>query len=64
GIPFTATIMEPLIKKAGCRWISQGIIEFTAGLRTGTLNFGNGNCDRLGTLTLANGDSFTVRLRR
>jgi hypothetical protein len=64
GVPFTATIMEPLIKRANCRWISEGIIEFTAGLRTGTLDFGNGTCDRLGTLTLSNGDSFTVRLRR
>ncbi|HLP94248.1 MAG TPA: hypothetical protein VK168_09440 [Saprospiraceae bacterium] len=64
GVDFTATITEPLIKSASCRWISSGIIEFSAGVRTRTLDFGDGTCDRFGTLTLANGDSYTIRLRR
>lgn len=64
GKDFTATITEPLIKHADCRWISAGIIEITVGARTRALDFGDGTCDRLGTLTLANGESYTVRLRR
>jgi hypothetical protein len=64
GTDFTATITEPLIKHADCRWISAGTLELTVGSRTRALDFGDGNCDRLGTLTLANGDSYTVRLRR
>jgi len=64
GRSFTANITSPLIKSADCRWISSGIIEFTVGLRTRSLDFGDGTCDRFGTLTLANGDSFTIRLRR
>jgi len=64
GKDFTATITEPLIKHADCRWISQGVIEFTVGARTRSLDFGDGTCDRFGTLTLANGDSYSIRLRR
>ena len=64
GKDFTATITTPLIKHADCRWISEGILEFTVGNRTRSLDFGDGNCDRFGTLTLANGDSYSIRLRR
>jgi hypothetical protein len=64
GKSFTANTIEPLIKRADCRWISSGVIEFTVGLRTRTLDFGDGTCDRFGTLTLANGDSYSIRLRR
>ncbi|MBC7775026.1 MAG: hypothetical protein H7246_06260, partial [Phycisphaerae bacterium] len=51
-------------KRAGCRWISSGVIEFTVGARTRSLDFGDGTCDRFGILTLANGDSYSIRLRR
>lgn len=64
GVALTATITEPLIKRASCRWITSGVIEFSSNGRTRMLDFGDGTCDRLGTLTLANGDTYTVRLRR
>jgi hypothetical protein len=63
GEGFSSTIKEPLIKKAYCRWISEGVVEFTRGDRTATLDFGNGTCDRFGKLTPANGNTFTIRLR-
>ncbi|TNE52653.1 MAG: hypothetical protein EP344_15475 [Bacteroidetes bacterium] len=63
GVAYTATITEPLIKKATCRWISEGIVEFTRDGNTSTLNFGNGTCDRFGTLTLPNGDTVVIKLR-
>lgn len=63
GKAFTATIVEPLIKRAGCRWISEGTIEFVRDGKTATLDFGNGTCDRFGRLTLPNGDTVVVRLR-
>ncbi|MFN0035406.1 MAG: hypothetical protein ACKVUS_10070 [Saprospiraceae bacterium] len=64
GRDFTATITEPLVKRAACRWISAGVIEFKVGDRTRSLDFGDGTCDRFGTITLANGESFSIRLRR
>ncbi len=64
GVAVTSTIIEPLIKKATCRWISDGVLQFTRDDKTSTLDFGNGTCDRFGTLTTANGNTFTIRLRR
>lgn len=64
GEVFSASITEPLIKKASCRWISAGILEVTVGERTHSLNFGDGSCDRFGQITLANGNTFSIRLRR
>lgn len=64
GVNFSSTIVKPLIKKATCRWISEGKIEFARNGGTSTLDFGNGTCDRFATLTTANGDTFTIRLRR
>ncbi|MCB0527629.1 MAG: hypothetical protein H6565_09075 [Lewinellaceae bacterium] len=64
GVSYSATITEPLIKKATCRWISEGVVEFTRDGNTSTLNFGNGTCDRFATLTTASGDTFTILLRR
>lgn len=64
GVAFSATILEALIKKIGCRWITDGVIQFTRDGNSSTLDFGNGECDRLGTVTNSNGDTFTVRLRR
>ena len=64
GVAVTSTILEPLIKKASCRWISDGLIQFTRDDKTSTLDFGDGSCDRFGTLTTANGNTFTIRLRR
>ena len=64
GVDFSANITEPLIKRASCRWISEGVLEMTLGVRTRSLDFGNGACDRFGTITLNNGESFVIRLRR
>ena len=64
GIAFSSTIQEPLIKKAVCRWISEGTVQITRDGNTSTLDFGDGTCDRFGTLTTASGDTFTIRLRR
>lgn len=64
GVAFFSNITEPLIKKATCRWISEGKIEFLRDGQTSTLDFGDGTCDRFGTLTTANGETFSIRLRR
>ena len=64
GKNITATILEPLIKKALCRWITEGVTQFTRDSKTATLNFGNGTCDRFGQLTLPNGETVTIRLRK
>lgn len=64
GVAYTVTITSPLIKKAACRWISQGILQITRNGNASTLDFGDGDCDRFGSLTLPNGDVISIRLRR
>lgn len=64
GESFSATISEPLIKKAFCRWISSGVVVFTRADKTASLDFGDGTCDRFGQLTRNNGNVVTVKLRK
>jgi hypothetical protein len=64
GNVFTATITEPLIKNASCRWISSGVLDVSVGNRNHSLDFGDGTCDRFGKITLNNGTTYVVRLRR
>jgi hypothetical protein len=64
GNAFGATIVEPLIKKATCPWVSKGQIDFARGERESSLDFGNGTCDRFGMFTNNAGETFVIRLRR
>jgi hypothetical protein len=41
GEPFSVTTTEPMIKKATCRWIVEGVLTLTRDGRTATLNFGD-----------------------
>ncbi len=63
GKTFSATIKEPLVKRGNCRWIVEGVIEFTRNGKTSTLDFGPGTCDRFARLTLPNGEEVIIRLR-
>ena len=65
GVTVTKTIDEatPLLFKAACRQIVSGIATFTNGETTWTIDFGDGDCDGVATVT-RNGESRTVRLRK
>jgi hypothetical protein len=60
-------IIDPLIKRFSCRWISKGILRVwretlsSTSSWAGTLNYGDGTCDFLGTLTI-NGTSHNIKL--
>ncbi len=62
GNSYVHTITSPLILKMNCRWIVQGIIEFVANNQTAVLDYGDGTCDRIATLTV-NGEAYTINLR-
>jgi hypothetical protein len=52
GYTFSATIQEPLIKLGTCRYIVQGIVEFSRnGEVFAELNYGNQTCDDIATIT-------------
>lgn len=62
GHTFTLNITSPLHVATDCRWISQGTLQITpqnAVVRT--LDYGNGTCDALATLTV-NGTTYNVTL--
>ncbi|MFL5811520.1 MAG: hypothetical protein ACJ749_18500 [Flavisolibacter sp.] len=64
---WVSEITEPLIKKFSCHWISKGIIRVKrenlsdTSVWVATLNYGNGNCDFLATLTI-NGVEHQIQL--
>jgi hypothetical protein len=55
GVAYTATITTPLHRKLDCRWIDSGVIKITPDDKpTRTLDYGNGACDRLLTVSVNN----------
>ncbi len=62
GNVYAHEITSPLIVKLNCRWIVQGIIEFTVNSQNVVLDYGDGTCDRLATLTV-NGKVYSINLR-
>jgi hypothetical protein len=66
-VAWQSEITEPLIKKFTCRWISKGVVKTHRESLSSTspwvaiLNFGNGSCDYLATLTI-NGITHNIEL--
>jgi len=51
GSKITLTIVEPLIKKFSCDYVSKGQLKVEGTLFNGVIDYGNGDCDNLGTYT-------------
>ncbi len=65
GNAYTAAITTPLEIALSCRWIKNGVAQFTpAGKQTRSVNYGysNGNCDRYAELTIGS-NTFIIELR-
>jgi hypothetical protein len=56
------TVVEPLVKKYACEYISKGKLGVKGGLIEGTIDYGNGDCDNNFTFTLKNGLSFDLKM--
>jgi hypothetical protein len=55
GNEYLKNITTALVKTGECRYITQGIIEFkTSAGKFATLDYGNGDCDNIATLTTSN----------
>ncbi len=62
GISYVANITTALHRKLDCKWIDSGVVEVVPdGKPTRTLDYGNGACDRLLTVTV-NGRSKTIEM--
>lgn len=65
GATITKTIAEatPLLYKASCKQIVSGIVTFTNGDTSWTIDYGDGECDNSATVT-RNGETRTVKLKK
>jgi len=64
GNTFAKQITSPLRRELSCRFIVSGVVEISRNEVAASLDFGDGSCDAMGTITYADGTSEDVRLRR
>jgi hypothetical protein len=63
GSALTSTIVQPLIKKYACNYISQGQLNLQGTVLNGVLDYGNNECDNLATyFHNPNGVTYNVNL--
>lgn len=62
GTTLTATILQPLIKKYSCNYISQGELDLQGTVLDGVLDYGNNECDNLAIYIHADGQIYNVNL--
>ena len=55
GANYTKEITTPLVRSFGCPWITAGVIETTLDGASRSLDFGDGECDNVATLTTEEG---------
>ncbi len=61
GFSHYAIVIEPLRREATCPHFVSGTVEITRNNGTGILDFGDGTCDNIATLTV-NGETYTIIL--
>lgn len=64
GVVISTEITTPLVRPAECKYIAQGIIQYSNDGAISTLDYGDGTCDKLATLTAADGTITEIKLRR
>jgi len=70
GYQFTSTIIENLVRRRDCKWLTAGIITFEAitdeGSKSRTIDYGfpEGGCDNLAEVTLADGTVQVIRIHK
>lgn len=62
GTSLTSTVLQPLIKKFNCDYISQGQLDLNGTVLDGVLDFGDNTCDNLATYTHSNGQVYNITL--
>lgn len=64
GVVKTATITTNLRREWACKYIVSGVIEISKNDKKVTLDFGDGSCDNLATITGADGNTKEIALKR
>ena len=64
GNVFSKEVTTPLRREWSCRFIVSGVLEISRNGNTASLDFGDGSCDAIGSLTYPDGTSEEIFLRR
>jgi hypothetical protein len=56
GTVLSAEIVEPLRRELACKFLVSGIVNLTKNENTGVLNYGDGACDDLATISINGGE--------
>lgn len=62
GNTLTVTVVQTLIKKYSCNYISQGQLDLQGAFLDGILDYGDNTCDNQATYTHSNGNVYNVSL--
>ncbi|WP_166921747.1 hypothetical protein [Flavobacterium poyangense] len=62
GTTLTLTILQTLIKKYSCEFISKGKLEIQGGFLNGVIDYGNNDCDNAYTYTQENGSTYNLTM--
>ena len=62
GVAYTSEITVPLIKARNCRWVQEGESTITAENATIVINYGDGACDNIATVTV-NGEEKEIKFK-
>ena len=63
GVTRNFAIKEALLKKTICENIGKGKIELSGARHTAVIDYGNGECDRVATISIDGGTAITILLR-
>jgi hypothetical protein len=61
GASITLTVLQSLVKNFSCDYVSKGKLKVESTILNGTIDYGNGGCDNVGTYT-QNGIEFPITL--
>lgn len=64
GKSFESTVVTPLVKKFVCPWFTSGTSKVTIDGNVASIEFGDGNCDRIAVVTLPDGTTKTIQIRK
>ncbi len=62
GASYTATITKPILVKMACKWFVSGTKEMVSNNNTVILDYGDGECDNIATVTV-NGETREITIR-
>ena len=62
GTVLSAEVIEPLRRELACRFLVSGVVNLTKNSNTAILNYGDGTCDDLATISINGGEEREIHL--